>query len=225
MISWAMSKIFLSPSDQFENTYAGGTTNEGEQMGLLAEKLAPILRRCGFEVKIVHRSTLANKCNQSDAWGADLHLPLHSNAFNGTVSGTRVMCMRTVEGQLGYEYSKKIFKQLDAVTPGTSSNISAQPQLYEIHAPQAPTVYVEVDFHDVPMVANWIVHNLDVIADAIAKGVCDCFGVKYKEGDTLGESEIYRVQVGAFKNRDYAEVMKAKLIAAGYPAFVVKSNQ
>lgn len=217
-------KIFLSPSDQFENTYAGGSTNEGEQMGLLAEKLAPILQRCGFEVKIVHRSTLANKCNQSDAWGADLHLPLHSNAFNGTVSGTRVMCMRTVEGQLGYEYSKKIFNQLDAVTPGTSSNISAQPQLYEIHAPHAPTVYVEVDFHDVPMVANWIVHNLDVIADAIARGVCDCFGVKYKEGDTPGKPGIYRVQVGAFKNRDYAEAMKEKLIAAGYPAFVVKSN-
>lgn len=218
-------KIFLSPSDQFENTYAGGTTNEGEQMGMLAEKLAPILQRCGFEVKIVHRSTLANKCNQSDAWGADLHLPLHSNAFNGTVSGTRVMCMRTVEGQLGYEYSKKIFKQLDAVTPGTSSNISAQPQLYEIHAPQAPTVYVEVDFHDVPMVANWIIHNLDVIADAIARGVCDCFGVKYKADDTHAGPQIYRVQVGAFKNRDYAEAMKEKLIAAGYPAFVVKTNQ
>ena len=218
------NKIFLSPSDQFENTYAGGTTNEGEQMGMLAEKLAPILQRCGFEVKIVHRSTLANKCNQSDAWGADLHLPLHSNAFNGTVSGTRVMCMRTVEGQLGYEYSKKIFKQLDAVTPGTSSNISAQPQLYEIHAPQAPTVYVEVDFHDVPMVANWIIHNLDVIADAIARGVCDCFGVQYKEADPVGDPAIYRVQVGAFKNRDYAEAMKAMLIAAGYPAFVVKSN-
>lgn len=218
-------KIFLSPSDQFENTYAGGATNEGEQMGLLAEKLAPILRRCGFEVKIVHRSTLANKCKQSDEWGADLHLPLHSNAFNGTVSGTRVMCMRTVEGQLGYEYSKKIFKQLDAVTPGTSSNISAQPQLYEIHAPQAPTVYVEVDFHDVPHVANWIVHNLDVIADAIARGVCDCFGVQYKEADPVDATAIYRVQVGAFKNRDYAEVMKAKLIAEGYPAFVVKSNQ
>lgn len=218
-------KIFLSPSDQFENTYAGGATNEGEQMGLLAEKLAPILRRCGFEVKIVHRSTLANKCNQSDAWGADLHLPLHSNAFNGTVSGTRVMCMRAVEGQLGYEYSKKIFKQLDAVTPGTSSNISAQPQLYEIHAPQAPTVYVEVDFHDVPMVANWIINNLDVIADAIARGVCDCFGVKYKEGETLDTPAIYHVQVGAFKNRDYAEAMKAKLIAAGYPGFVVKTNQ
>lgn len=194
-------------------------------MGMLAEKLAPILQRCGFEVKIVHRSTLANKCNQSDAWGADLHLPLHSNAFNGTVSGTRVMCMRTVEGQLGYEYSKKIFKQLDAVTPGTSSNISAQPQLYEIHAPQAPTVYVEVDFHDVPMVANWIINNLDVIADAIARGVCDCFGVKYKADDTHAGPQIYRVQVGAFKNRDYAEAMKEKLIAAGYPAFVVKTNQ
>lgn len=194
-------------------------------MGMLAEKLAPILQRCGFEVKIVHRSTLANKCNQSDAWGADLHLPLHSNAFNGTVSGTRVMCMRTVEGQLGYEYSKKIFKQLDAVTPGTSSNISAQPQLYEIHAPQAPTVYVEVDFHDVPMVANWIINNLDVIAVAIARGVCNCFGVKYKADDTHAGPQIYRVQVGAFKNRDYAEAMKEKLIAAGYPAFVVKTTQ
>lgn len=220
-----MAKIFLSPSDQFENTYADGNTNEGEQMGLLAEKLAPILRRCGFEVKIVHRSTLVNKRKQSDDWGADLHLPLHSNAFNGTVSGTRVMCMRTVDGQLGYEYSKKIFKQLDAVTPGTSSNISAQPQLYEIQAPHAPTVYVEVDFHDVPMVANWIIHNLDVIADAIARGVCDCFGVQFVEGGTLGNAEIYRVQVGAFKNHDYAEAMKAKLIAAGYPAFVVKTTQ
>lgn len=217
-------KIFLSPSDQFENTYAAGNTNEGEQMGLLAEKLAPILQRCGFEVKIVHQARLATKCYQSDVWGADLHLPLHSNAFNGTVTGTRVMCMRIAEGELGYEYSKKIFKQLDAVTPGTSSNISAQPQLYEIHDPHAPTVYVEVDFHDVPMVANWIINNLDVIADAIARGVCDCFGVQYKEADPVGDPAIYRVQVGAFKNRDYAEAMKAMLIAAGYPAFVVKSN-
>ena len=96
--------------------------------------------------------------------------------------------------------------------------------MYEIHDPHAPTVYVEVDFHDVPRVANWIVHNLDVIADAIARGVCDCFGVQFVEGGTPGNAEIYRVQVGAFKNRDYAEAMKAMLIAAGYPAFVVKSN-
>lgn len=219
-------KIFISPSDQFENTYAGGNTNEGEQMRLLAQKLAPILQRCGFETKIVHRSTLANKCQKSDEWGADLHLPLHTNAFNGTVSGTRIMCMRTTEGQNGYEYSKKIFKQLDAVTPGNSSNISAQPQLYEIHAPHAPTVYVEVDFHDVPLVANWIVNNLDVIADAIARGVCDCFGVKFVESvQPVTKPTIYRVQVGAFHVRDYADTMAKRLIEAGYPAFVVTAEE
>lgn len=216
-------RIFISPSDQFENTYAAGNTNEGEQMGKLADKLAPILQRCGFETMIVHQSTLANKCEKSDAWGADLHLPLHSNACNGKVSGTRVMCMQVKDGAKGYEYGKKIFAQLDAVTPGTSSNISAQPQLYEIRSPSAPTVYVEVDFHDVPSVANWIVNNLDVIADAIARGVCDCFGVPFVEA-SAAPGKIYRVQVGAFKTKALADSMRDELKGKGYSAFVVEYN-
>ena len=35
---------------------------------------------------------------------------------------------------------------------------------------------------------------------------------------------LYRVQVGAFRNKSYAEAYKAKLKADGYDAFIVETK-
>lgn len=214
-------KIYLSPSDQNANTYAYGNTNEMVQCRRIADACEAALKRCGFEVINNQLAEMEGRVEESNAWGADLHVPIHTNGFNGEVAGTRIMA-HDLSGE-GYNASVAVFNALAPLTPGTSENVSAYPGLYEIRYATAPTVYVEAEFHDVPEIAKWIIENVVLIGEAIAKGVCNYFGYKYIDpaeeatGDTL-----YRVQVGAFRERSNADAQIAKLKSEGYDAFIVE---
>ena len=172
-------KVFLSPSNQDDNKYAYGNTTEAAVCGKIAEACEKALLRNGFEVKRMHMDGMAKKVECANAWGADLYIPIHSNAFNGEVSGTRMFYYSAT----GKKVCDAIFKRLAPITPGKSENIKQSSNLYELVNPKAYSAYVEVDFHDVPDVAKWIIEHVTEIAEAIAHGICDYAGVKYKESD------------------------------------------
>lgn len=209
-------KIYLSPSEQPENLYAYGNTNEKVQCRRISAVAAEALKRCGFEVIDATSTTLAARCAESNKWGADLHVPIHTNAFNGKVSGTRIMC-HSLSGE-GYKASKAVYAVLAPITPGKSENVSAAPGLYEVKNTKAPCVYIEAEFHDVPDMAKWIIEHTEEIGEAICKGICNYYGVEYK----VPVKVAYRVQVGYFENVEYAKVMKEKLEKAGFPGIIVK---
>lgn len=213
-----MKKIYVSPSDQVGNLYAYGDTNEAAVCREIAGKLCTALERCGFESKTDYADgsdAMYNRCKQSDDWGADLHLCIHTNAFNAQVTGTRIFSYNYT-GE-SYKACKCVFDALAPVTPGTSENITANASLYEIRVPEAVSVYVEVDFHDVPKMAKWLIENTTQVAEAICKGVCDYYKVSYQEPQT----KLYRVQVGAFRVYENATAYVEKLKADGYDAFIV----
>lgn len=172
-------KIYLSPSSQPENAYAYGNTNEQEQCRRIAAACEVALKRCGFEVVNGSYGTMYERVAESNSWGADLHVPIHTNAYNGQVSGTRVFCFNTT-GE-GYKAANAVFNALAPVTPGTSENVRADASLYEIKEAYAPTVYIEAEFHDVPATAKWIIENVEAIGEAITKGICNHYGVAYVE--------------------------------------------
>ena len=209
-------KVYLSPSDQTSNKYACGDTNEAVQCRRIADACEVALKRCGFEVKNNKTDSMEARCKESDSWKADLHVPIHTNAYNKSVTGTRLFCYST--SGAGYKACQAVFNALAPLTPGTSENIRANTGLYEVSYPDAPTVYIEVDFHDVAAVAKWIVENTEAIGEAIAKGICNHFGMKYVE-KPKPVKPIYRVQVGAFENKADADALAAVLKAA----FVVQA--
>lgn len=191
----AVKKIFLSPSEQFANAYASGGTNEGAQMGMLAELVEERLKTRGFLVKTLHRETMAYKVATADSWGADLYICLHSNAYDRKTGGTRIFYWS--KSSAGYKAGLKIFDRLAPLTPGTSDAMKQDQSLYEIRNPEAPVVYVEVEFHDVAAYAKWIIEHLPEIADAIVRGICDYYGVTY--------SSKYSVCLGHYSTRAEAE--------------------
>lgn len=221
-------KIYLSPSNQAENAYAYGNTNEAIQCRRIADALETALKRCGFAVKNGKTGSMQQRVAESDNWGADLHVPLHTNAFNGKVSGTRIFTYDT--GGKGYQCGKKVFGYLSAVTPGKSDNIRADATLYEVRSSNAPCIYVESEFHDVPDIAKWIIEHIADIAEAICHGICDYFGVRYitpatAEPERKAEDVLYRVQVGAFGVKANAEAFLQK-VKQSYPeAFIVTEKK
>lgn len=171
-------KVYLSPSDQTSNKYAYGNTNEAEQCGKIAEACRLALVRCGIEVKLGHMKSMQEKCAESNAFCADLHVPIHTNAFNGQVRGTRMFCYSS-NGE-GMKACQSIFAVVAPLTPGTSENIKVNTELYEVRVPAAPTAYIECEFHDNAESAKWIVEHTAEIGEAIAHGICNYFGVIYK---------------------------------------------
>ena len=218
-----MKKVYLSPSSQTDNKYAYGNTTEAVQCGKIADACAAALKRSGIDVKVGHMITLKEKCSQSDSFGADIHVPIHTNAYNKSVSGTRLMAINA-KGE-GYKACKAIYNRLAPLTPGTSENISSNSNLYEINVPKAPTAYIEVDFHDVYAVAKWIVEHTTEIGETIAHGICDYLGVTYKapvkeESKPATSGKIYRVQVGAFSNYNNAKAMQTELKKYGFDGII-----
>jgi N-acetylmuramoyl-L-alanine amidase len=166
-------KIFISPSDQFGNKYTGIDTTEGEQMGLLGQLLEARLKKAGFETKLMHRYTMAEKVAVANSWDADLYVCLHSNAGGG--NGTHIFYWN--KSSKGYSAGLKIFDQLAPITPGTNDRMIQEQTFYEIKYPNAPTVYIETEFHDRKDLALWIVDHLPEMADRICAGICQFYGV------------------------------------------------
>ena len=218
-------KVFLSPSNQYDNVYAYGNTTEGVQCGKIADSCKIALERSGVDVMLMHDESMQTKCAESNKFGADLHVPIHTNAFNGKVMGTRMFCYSAV-GK-GMDACKAIYARLAPITPGDSENIQVNADYYEVRVPAAPTAYIECEFHDTVEGAKWIVENTVLIGETIARGICDYFGVTFKEPEQPKPSEgatIYRVQVGAYTKKENAENMLAKLKKDGYSGFIVEGK-
>ena len=218
-------KIYISPSDQTKNLYAVGNTNEAEQCRKIALALVDALGRCGFAAKtnVSPSASMYDRVKESNAWGADAHIPVHTNAYNGKVAGFRGFYYSA--GGAGCKLVAAIKNAVAPITPGSSDGLSANPKLYEVKSSNAPCAYLELGFHDNPEEAKFIIDHTRDLAEAICKGICAHYGVSYVKPDTDATAPapapestdtIYRVQVGAFSKKSNAEAMLKKLKAAGF---------
>ena len=224
-----MTKIYLSPSNQDGNMYAYGDTNEMEQCNRIADAAKTALERCGFTVKKAPKGqNMRVSINESNAWGADLHIPIHTNAMTndgtGTAGGTIVFVYSTDNPNMAL--ATPVYNAVQSVTPGkTDFGVRAYPDLAELNGTNCTAVYIEVDFHDNPPIAKWLIENPQTVGEAIAKGVCKGFGVEYVSPMPSPDKKdvFYRVQVGAYSDKANAERFLAQVKAAGFKeAFIVE---
>ncbi len=180
-------KIYLSPSNQYANAYAYGNTTEMEQCNRIAVALEKHLNRNGYEVKRAPKGQDMNKSiRESNNWGADVHIPIHTNAGGG--NGALVMVYSKVAANL--KYAQPVYGALKAISPnGGGYGVRTDKEvcgytLGEIGDTSAIAIYVEAEFHDNANLAKWIINNVDSIAVAIAKGICKADGKTYKAEST-----------------------------------------
>lgn len=216
-------KIYLSPSNQNANTYSYGNTNEMIQCNRIAESAMKHLKRNGFDVKKAPQGQdMKVSIKESNNWGADLHIPIHTNAYNGEVTGgTLVMLYKN--GAENNRAGKAILDAVASISPGSDYSLRYNPSLAELNSTSAVAVYLEVEFHDTQEGAEWIINNVDKIGEAICKGVCKLDNRDYIPDNDDGKPNVYyRVQVGAFQNKANADRLKSQLEELGYNPFIVK---
>lgn len=170
-------KVYLSPSTQPANSYAAGDTNEQVQCNRIAEAAKTALERCGFTVrKAPEGQGYKDNVSESNAWGAELHIPIHTNAGGG--AGTVVFVHGGTAKQM--QYAQPIYDEVQAISPGTTNyGVRVNSGLYELGYTTATAVYVECEFHDRADLAAWIIEHTTELGEAIARGVCIGAGVPY----------------------------------------------
>lgn len=236
-----MTKIYLSPSSQWGNKYAYGGHNEAEICGLIAKHAGEALKRNGFDVKIGStNSSMEYRTKESNDWGADIHEPIHTNAFNKKAEGTVAFSYHST---LDNPHVKCVYEEVAKLSPGKDRGIQSYDGLYEINQANGVTVYIEAEFHDHPEHSEWIVDNVKELGEAIARGHCRAEGKEYigpnivietpkiesKPNETpnvpiTSNRTLYCIQTGAFGKKQYADGQLAEVKAKGFDAFVTKVN-
>ena len=178
-------KIYLSPSNQYANTYACGNTTEMEQCNKIAAAAETALKRCGFTVKRAPKGqNMYTSISESNNFGADVHVCIHTNAGGG--KGTNVFVYNRSAENL--KYAQPVYNELVKLT-GVGRGISMN-DLAEINSTHAKCVYCECEFHDSSTLAKWIINNTTKLGEAICKGLCTAFGVTYKAASTSAHDKI-----------------------------------
>ena len=231
-------KIYLSPSNQPKNLYAGNGTNEKVQMENVARHIKSILdSEYNCETVMATLSLdigMDGRPKEAKDKGCNVYLALHSNAGGGKASGA--VAFYHPSSLIGKTLAANIVRELDAICP-TESNRSKSiasgmtqfnGQGYgEIRNPSklgSIAVLAETDFHDNPTTAHWITANNEAIARAYVAALVKTFDISKKERSSVQDQIIspryYRVQVGVYLQKSGAEEMLKKLETAGFEGYI-----
>lgn len=166
-----MVSVFLSPSDQFGNTYAYGDTNEAVVCQQISNLLEDRLNEYG--VMVDSDSNMYYAVERSNKMRPDLHLAIHTNASPGhNVRGVRVFYYPG--SYYGKAYAEKFFRALSGLYEGSHA-LKEYSSLYELRKTVSPVVYLELDFHDTVDGAKWLINNKELIADTLCNVIADIF--------------------------------------------------
>ena len=221
------SKIYISPSNQEANLYATGGTNEKEQCHKIARACYNYLKNKDFNVKCTYNDNMYERVKESNSFGADIHLAIHTNATSkhNVTGGTQIL-LYSLTGERK-KVGEAVFNRLSPITPGKSAEkLIEKSSFYEINSAKGITVYCECEFHDTQEGSDFIIKNTKLIGETIAKGICDYYGVNTVEEKLSAENKktLYTVQVGAFSNKANAIKYADKLKQSGFDAIVVIKN-
>lgn len=177
-----MPTIYLSPSTQENNLYVNGGTEE-EWMNRLADAMVPYLVASGIQyTRNTPQMTAASSIAASNQGRYDLHLALHSNAapenrygqvrgiivyyYPGSVQGKRA-------AEIVAENLKAIYPLPDLVRAQSTTSIG------EVRRVKAPSVFIELGYHDNTEDADWIKANIDPVARNIVLSLTEYFGIPF----------------------------------------------
>ncbi len=179
-----MPSVFLSPSTQEYNLFAGGGTEE-YYANLIVDAMVPYLRASGITFNRNNPGgTVSNSIADSNAGNYDFHLAIHSNAaperLSGQLRGPEAYYYR--DSTAGRRAAEIIANNLKLIYP-IPSLVETVPTttLAELRRTRIPAVLVEVAYHDNIDDANWIKNNINPIAANLSLSLADILGVPFVE--------------------------------------------
>lgn len=212
-----MPIIYLSPSTQENNYYVTGGTEE-QWMNRLADAMEPYLTASGIQyIRNTPEMTAASSIRASNAGNYDLHLALHSNAApEGQYGSARGIIVYYYPGSSeGRRAAEIVADNLKAIYPLPNLvRAEGTTAIGEVRRVRAPSVFLEIGYHDNRDDAIWVTGNLEPIARNIVLSLTEYFGLPFLEPQPP-KSAVVDVSWGYLNIRDRPNT-SANVIARAY---------
>lgn len=170
---------------------------------------------------------LVEEIREANSFGATVAVDIHNNAGGG--DGAEAYHHHG--GGVGKTLAENILAEIVKIGQNsrgakTRKNANGDDWYGWIRETACPAVIVETAFVDNAKDIQIIDTEAErkAMGVALAKGILKTLNIAFKEPDAT--TALYRVQVGAFRNREYADAYLKKVKAAGFPdAYIVESKQ
>lgn len=165
--------------------------------------------------------SLKDRCQAANDWGADFFLSIHHNAGIDGGSGGGLVAFSWQEGTEAARYRDSIYDACMAHggLKGDRWDPTLAQGFYVLKNTEMPAVLMEYGFMDsttdIPVILTD--EYAKAMAYATMEGIAKAAGIEKKQG-------LYRVQVGAFREKKYAESLLEQLKNAGYEAFITEAS-
>lgn len=173
-------KVYLSPS-----THGVGVNKclvdgcyEDKHTRPMCESISRHLIATGmFEVKIGNiNDNIYKRMAEAEKWGANLYVPVHTNAFKDPNSRYVLFMSWRTDGKYAKLYNN-ILPYIDDIYDGKIYHRQAT-NLIEIKVPKMQVIYCEFGFHTNKEDIKYI-HDPEIFGKAFAKGLCKHYGVAF----------------------------------------------
>lgn len=155
------------------------------------------------------------RCNKVDEFKADLFLDIHINAGGGT--GTEVWVYS--KNSKAYPQAEKIANNISKSMNLFNRGVREKPGFWSVSLCKAPAMIVEGAFIDNSE------DMMKLTPKKYAVAIAECFGeVKLEKPEESQTEKLYKVQVGAYRNRPNAEKLANELKGHGYNPIVVEES-
>lgn len=164
----------------------GKVVHEWEFNHATAKKLDASLKRCGFRTLMVSDTSadtaLQTRATRANAAGADAFCSIHYNANTGrwgTWGGIETLYSQGSSN--GKKLADLVQKELISATGLRNRGAKARNNLWVLNQTRMPAILPECGFMDNKQEAALMLDNnyQNKVAEAITKGICAYFGVKY----------------------------------------------
>ena len=165
---------------------------------------------------------IPERCAAANKWGADVYIDMHHNGGINGGTGGGVVAYSYPGSEKGEEYRDAIYEAV--ITAGGLRGNRAEPTqekaFSSLKLSHMPAVLMEYGFMDSKTDTPIIITDAysKLVAYATMEGIAKVAGLKKKPV----QDKLYRVQVGAYRNREYAEDMVEQLKKSGFDPFIVE---
>lgn len=220
----AIPRIYVDPGHSIVDPGAVGYEVERDLNEKVSKYQAEHLRAnyiCEVKVDPVENNSLQAVADAANAWNSDLFTSNHFNAGGG--DGYEALVHNEDRIPLG-----KVFEKHVLAAGQNSRGVKLRPNLAVLRLTNMPAVLNEGAFVDNKKdIEDWNDDaELKKLGIAYAEACAEWLKLEKKPAPVDPEEDdvIYRVQVGAFRNRDYAESLQRTLKSAGFEGFIVKGT-
>ena len=176
-------KIFIDAGHNYSGADTGARGNGLKEQDItfaIADKLRALFISAGHSVKM-SRNKLTDNIGRNgtesvnarpkiaNEWGADLHLSIHCNAFNGCANGTE--CLVYSFGSRAATYAEGIQEDIVTTLGTKSRGVKERKDLAALRLTSMPAVLIETAFIDHAGDAALLKDRQDDFAAAIFRGI------------------------------------------------------